>query len=107
MNSDDGHPFSNFDVKTEHSLILNHHSTPPSTLHRAALDALQTPGIPAIPDRCFGTPLRALCNHLSSWARLRVLCYHLSHWSRARPPHALCDVVLPTDPARFLVWLPL
>ena len=42
---------STFDVKIEHSLTLNYHSTPPSTLHRVTFDALQTPGSP---DRCFG-----------------------------------------------------
>ena len=53
MNSDDGKfTTSTFDVKIEHSLTLNYHSTPPSTIHRVTFDALQTLGIP---DRCFGS----------------------------------------------------
>ena len=42
---------SSFDVKVDNSHTLNYRSTPPSCLHRAAFDALQTLGIP---DRCYG-----------------------------------------------------
>ena len=52
MNSGDGKfTTTSFDVQIEHSLTLNYHSTPPSTLRRVTYDALQTLGIP---DRCFG-----------------------------------------------------